>query len=169
MILFEISQQYIDFCSAVENGDIPEEAIPDTLESLKGEFRDKADNIAALIKSLEYGAANLEQEVKTLSERAKAKKSRAKALRRFLFRHMQDTGLSCIDTPRNLLSIRKNPPKVVIERELEFIRWAQSAGRDDLLKFTDPAINKKEIAAQLKLGYELPGCAVVQEFRLDIK
>jgi len=169
MNLFEISQQYIDFCAAVENGDIPEEAIPDTLESLEGEFRAKADNIAVFIKSLEYDASSLEQEAKTLSERAKGKKTKAQSLRQYLFRQMQDAGLSRIDTPRNLLSIRKNPPKVAITQEGEFIRWAQKNGRDDLLKFSDPAVNKKEIANQLKLGNRLPGCEFVQEFRLDIK
>ncbi len=169
MNLFEISQQYIDFCNAVENGDIPEEAIPDTLESLEGDFKAKADNIAGFIKSLEYDASSLEQEAKTLSERAKGKKTKAQSLRQYLFRQMQDTGLSRIDTPRNLLSIRKNPPKVTITQENEFILWAQQNGRDDLLKFSDPAINKKEVAAQIKLGNTMPGCSIVQEFRLDIK
>lgn len=159
----------MDFCRAVENGDIPEEAVPDTLESLEGEFNAKADNIASFIKSLEYDASSLEQESKNLSERAKSKKAKAQNLRQYLFRQMRDTGIERIDTPRNLLSIRKNPPKVVVAQEQEFIRWAQKSGRDDLLKFAEPSISKKEIAAQLKLGHELPGCAVAQEFRLDIE
>lgn len=169
MTLYEMGQQYIDFCNSVENGEIPEEAIPDTLEALKGEFELKADNLAVFVKSLEYDASNLEQEAKTLLERAKSKKGKAQSLRQYLFLQMQDAGLDRIDTSRNLLSIRKNPPKVTVEREKEFIQWAQQNGRNDLLKFAEPSVNKKEIANQLKLGNELPGCAFAQVFRLDIK
>ena len=169
MSLFDISQQYLDFCNLIENDAIPEEAIADTLEALEGEFKVKADNIAAFVKSLEYEASDLEQESKALAERAKSKKAKAQNLRQYLFRQMQDIGLDRIETRRNLLSIRKNPPKVTVDREQDFIRWAQQQGRDDLLKFTDPAVNKKEIAAQLKLGKELPGCSITQEYRLDIK
>lgn len=169
MSLFDIGQQYIDFCNLMENGEIPEEAITDTLEALEGEFNDKADNIASLIKSLEYEAQSMEQESKSLSERAKSKKTKAQNLREYLFQQMQNTGMERIETSRNLLALKKNPPKVTVEQEQDFIKWAQEQGRDDLLKIADPAINKKEVAAQLKLGNELPGCSIIQGYRLDIK
>ena len=53
MKLYEISSQYNQFLQAVENGDIPIEAVSDTLEAIEGEFEDKADNIACLIKNKE--------------------------------------------------------------------------------------------------------------------
>lgn len=169
MNLFDISQQYISFCAAVENGEIPPEAIADTLEVITGEFMDKADNIACFIKALDYDAACLEQESKNLSERARAKKAKADSLRDYLFRQMQDTGMKRLESPRAVLSIKKNPPKLFVADETDLIDWAQRSGREDLLKYTAPSLNKKEITAQLKMDKQLPGCWLEQSTRLEIK
>ena len=48
MKLYEIAAEYQAFLDAVEAGEIPEEAIGDTLDGIVGEFDQKADNIAAI-------------------------------------------------------------------------------------------------------------------------
>ena len=50
MTLYEIATDYKNFIEAVENGEIPEEAITDTLESIQSLLEDKADNIAVAQK-----------------------------------------------------------------------------------------------------------------------
>ena len=169
MNLFDISQQYLKFCNDVENGEIPPKAISDTLEAITGEFHDKADNIACFIKALDYDAGCLEQEAKALMERARAKSSKAERLREYLLRQMQDTGIKRIESPRAVLSIKKNPPKLFVADEQELISWAQHNCRDDLLKFAAPSLNRKEITAQLKMDKQLPGCRLEQSTRLEIK
>ena len=52
MNLYEISVDYRRFQEQVESGEIPEEAIADTLEAIEGNFDDKVDSIACIIKSL---------------------------------------------------------------------------------------------------------------------
>ena len=71
MTLYEINQTYQEFFDKVESGEIPEEAVSDTLESLDGEFEDKADNIACYIKSL------LSDDIKNLKQALKEMESNA--------------------------------------------------------------------------------------------
>ena len=49
MTLYELMNGYKDFLMAVENGDIPEEAIADTLESIEASIDDKIDNTACAL------------------------------------------------------------------------------------------------------------------------
>ena len=53
MKLYEISDEYNQFLQAVEDEEVPIEAVADTLEGIKGEFNEKADNIACMIKNQE--------------------------------------------------------------------------------------------------------------------
>lgn len=53
MRLYEISQEYVQFLRMVEDEQIPQDAIADTLDSIKGEFEVKADNIACVVKKRE--------------------------------------------------------------------------------------------------------------------
>ena len=46
MKLYEIANDYLALVQAVEDEEIPEEAISDTLEAIEGEIEVKADNIA---------------------------------------------------------------------------------------------------------------------------
>ena len=69
MKLYEIKNTYLDFLARMESGEIPEEAVQDTLEGLEGVFEEKADNIACLIKTLnaEASAIKTERDVLYLS------------------------------------------------------------------------------------------------------
>lgn len=63
MTIFELSEQYVKFAAVAENMELPPEAIADTFEALDGEFDDKADNLACIIKQLSAeGQAIKEQE-----------------------------------------------------------------------------------------------------------
>ena len=69
MTLYEISREYSDFVIAVENGEIPEEAINDTFEMLTGELDEKIDNTACVIKNLNAEAAAIKGEIDALAAR----------------------------------------------------------------------------------------------------
>lgn len=78
MHLYEISENFRTMAAMLEDED-PEvqAAAKDTLEAIQGEFSDKADNIACLIKELKADAEAIKEEADKLSQRAKAKKSKA--------------------------------------------------------------------------------------------
>lgn len=168
MKLYEISETRLRFLEAISSGEIPEEAIADTLAGIDGEFDEKADDIACYIKSLLSEAQAMKAESDTLTERADAKKHKADKLTDYLFQQFKLSGKSKLETARNVLAIRKNPPSVQIENEESFVVWAK-VNNADLLTPKDPIPNKKEIKTALQSGTEIPGARLEQGEKLAIK
>ena len=69
MKLYEIANEYLALVEAIENEEIPEEAVADTLEAMTAEIEDKADNIACLMKALNAEALAIREEEKRLAKR----------------------------------------------------------------------------------------------------
>lgn len=168
MKLYEISETRLRFLEAIESGEIPEEAIADTLAGIDGEFDEKADDIACYIKTLLSESQAIKSEIDTLTERAATKKHKADKLTDYLFQQFKLSGKSKLETARNVLSIRKNPPSVQIENEESFVMWAKG-NNADLLTFKDPTPNKKEIKIALQSGAKIPGVKLEQGEKLAIK
>lgn len=167
--LYEINQTYMAFLDQIASGDIPEEAIADTLEALDGEFDDKADGIACYIKSLLSEAQAIKTEQDALAERAATKKRKAESLQNYLYQQFKLRGKTKLETPRNLLKIRKNPPSVLIDDEAAFIAWAKTRKDTDMLTVKDPIINKTSVKNALKAGAEVPHAQLVAGEKLSIK
>jgi hypothetical protein len=162
--LYEISDQYAAFLSAVESGDIPEEAINDTLESIQGEFQDKADNIACMIKNLEAEANAMKCERDTLSERIKSKQNQAERLKEYLSREMQKVGVRKFETARNAISFRKSTSCEIADEE----KFKQE--HPDLCKEkTVVSISKSDVMKRLKAGEAISGAELVVKQNLQIR
>lgn len=169
MNLYEINQTYKAFLDQIASGDIPEEAIADTLEALDGEFDEKADNIACYIKSLLSDAQAIKAEQDALSERATAKKHKAESLQNYLYQQFKARGKDKLETPRNVLKIRKNPPAVQIDDEAAFLSYAKDHGDLSFIKIKDPEVNKTAVKDWLKGGNEYPHAQLVSGEKLTIK
>lgn len=171
MKLYEINQAYQEFLDQIADGEIPEEAISDTLEALNGEFEDKADNIACYIKSLRSDAQAIKSESDALTERAKSKKEKADRLTDYLYQTFKMRGKDKLETTRNVLKIRENPPAVQIDDEAEFIHWAKKNLLDGVnyLIYKGPTINKTAIKDALKSGKEIPYAQLIVSEKLSIK
>ncbi len=141
-----------------ENADI--ELIQNTLEGVEYEFEVKAENIAKLIKSLEYEAEILKSEKQRLEAKMKNKEAKIDWLKQYLRGQMQKAGKERIKTPLFNISIQNNPPAVeVIDEEkipVYYIRYKAE-------------IDKKAILAALKEGKEVPGAILKQEKGLRIR
>lgn len=105
MTLYEISREYSDFVIAVENGEIPEEAINDTFEMLTGELDEKIDNTACVIKNLNAEAAAIKGEIDALAARKKSKENLVAYLKNKIAQAMQSSGKIKLETRR-----RKDKP-----------------------------------------------------------
>lgn len=165
MKLYELTNDIRSFMEAVEAGEIPAEAIDDTLESLDMIYEDKAENIACLIKELEAEAAAIKAEAANLTERAKAKANHAENLKKYLSNSMMTLGKNKIETSRCKLSFRKGETVVVDET---FLAWA-AAEQDNLLTFKIPEPNKTAIKAFIKNGGEAVGAHIESTMNLQVK
>lgn len=169
MKLYEISEQYQSLLDAIASGEIPDEAIADTLAAVEGEFDDKADNVACAIKSLLSEKEAIKAERDALDERMKLKQHKADKLTEYLKEQMVLSGRLKIETPRNVLKIFKKAPSVEIESDAAFIAFAEENDLKNLLTYKPPVPSKTAIKAILQDGAELPGVQLVSGQRLAIK
>ena len=167
MRLYEITSEYQMFLEALENGEIPEEAISDTLESITGLIEEKADNIACIIKNLDAEKEAIKAEENRLAERRKTKENEIKRLKKYLSDELLKVGCAEIETARNKISFRKSQ-KVVVDNEAEFIEWAIKYN-DVFLTYKNPDINKTAIGNALKSGAEIDGVRLEESQNIQIK
>ncbi|CAK0763906.1 Viral Gp157 protein [Gammaproteobacteria bacterium] len=163
MSLYELTGQYAEAAETLEDLDLPEEVVRETLEALETEIAVKAQNIGALILNLEAEANKIETAEKRLADKRLTLKNRAKWIRDYLFSGMQTAGLKKIKSPDGLftLSIRKNPPSVTIDDQNmipdRFIRT-----------ITEVSVDKVALREELKIR-EVPGARLEVGERLEIK
>ncbi|CAK0780992.1 Viral Gp157 protein [Gammaproteobacteria bacterium] len=161
--LYELTGQYAQAAETLEDLDLPEEAVRDTLEALESEIAVKAQNIGAFILNLEAEASKIETAEKRLADKRRALKNRAKWIRDYLFSGMQTAGLKKLKSPDGLftLSIRKNPPSVTVDD--------QSLIPDRFIRtITEVSVDKAALREELKIR-EVPGSRLEAGERLEIK
>lgn len=164
MTLYEISNEYEVFLNLVETGEIPEEAISDTLESIQDEFEQKADNVACIIKNLVAESEALKQERTKLEEREKTKRNQAERLKHYLSGQMQRLGKNKIESARNVISFRKSTRLQIEDEELFKAKHLDLCNKE--IKITIP---KAEITKLIKSGEEISGAALIENKNLTIK
>lgn len=168
MTLYELMTNYKDFLTAVENGDIPEDAIADTLEGIESTIDEKIDNIACMLKSLAAEEAAIKAEEERLAQRRKVKANVQDRLKNYLSDMLLAMGKTEFESPRNKISFRKTPGKVVIDDEKKFIEWAQ-VHADGLLNYGKPTVDKTAIKVALDDGAELDGVRIEVSQSMTIK
>ena len=165
MKLYEIANDYVALMQAIENDEIPEDCIADTLEAIKGEIEIKADNIACLLKNTEAEIKAFKEEENRLAERRKVKERALDSLKTYLSDMLIRTNVLNVETARNRISFRKSE---AVEVDESFLRWAIE-NRNDLLSFKEPTANKAEIKKALKGGQTLEGVKLVTNQNIQIK
>ena len=164
MKLYELANDYMALMQAIDNGEIPEEAIADTLEAIKGEIEIKADNIACILKNLDADVAAIKAEEERLAARRKAKEKTHERIKQYLSLMLQNVGVGEVETARNKITFRKSE---AVNIDPTFIAWAR-VNRDDLLNYGAPTANKTEIKKALKGGAEIPGAHLVTNMNIQL-
>lgn len=162
--LYVLASEYQAMASKLMESDFDEQTIADTLEGAAGELEVKATNVAMFVRNLEASAEQIKLAEKAMAERRKSIESKADSIKRYLKDNMQRTGITKIECPYFALSIKKNPPSVIID-DLEAIP----------AKFMvtppapPPAPDKAAIKSALQAGEVVEGAHIEQGERLEIK
>lgn len=162
--LYDLSAEYRQQVQALEDLDLPPEAVADTLESLGGELEVKAQNVVAFGRHLRTLAAAKREAAKAMIEAAARIEKRADQLDDYTLHCMQAAGIQKIECPWFTLSIAKNPPSVEIFDE----RQIPSQYLTDPPP-PPPRIDKALIKQALRDGFDVPGAKLAQGVRLSIK
>lgn len=128
MRLYDIASDYKRLQDMLDSAETPEEmrqTLQDTLESVAGDFEDKAANIAALIADIRATISGCEDEIARLTEKKARLSSQVDSLKKYLFSEMQFTGLRKVQAGTWQISIAKNGGKAPIV-------WADGIRVDDL-------------------------------------
>lgn len=160
MKLYEYTDTYRFLIDQVESGECTDEDIRDTLELIRIEAKDAAANIAKVILDVDADSDKITHEIDRLRAKRDMLERRSRSIREYLARQMAELGMPKIQTPICTISLRKSSKVEVLP---EFVRWAITYNRDELLRYKDPEPDKRRIAELLKAGEDLPARIVQTE------
>ena len=164
MNLYEIASEYRQQLAALADLELPPEAVADTVEGMQGDLEHKLRAVIAYSLELDITATGAAEAAKRMQERAKTLQGRVDYLRAYALKAMQETGIGEVATAEFAAKVAKKPAAVnVLDQALippAFMRQADPP---------PPAPDKTAIGAALKAGASVPGCELVQGFRLAIK
>jgi len=162
--LYKIADAYLVDMRQLESMDIDDATFTDTLEGLQGDLEAKATNVALFVRNLESFADQIKLAEQGMTARRKAIENKADRIRQYLLDNMQRTGITKIDSPWFSLTVKKNPPSVVIDslQDIPASMMTQPLP-------PPPSPDKKLIASALKAGQEVAGAHLESDVRLEIK
>lgn len=162
--LYQLVAEYREAAAVLDDLDLDDQTVADTLEGMTGAIEVKAVNVACVARNLEATAGAIREAEAQMSARRKAIEARADGLRRYLLACMQQTGIQKIESPYFRLAVRDNPAAVDVfdakQLPAEFMRQPEPP---------PPAPDKSAIKEALKAGRDVPGARLTQGQRLEVK
>jgi hypothetical protein len=158
--LYKIASDIRNVIELGDSGDLPDEAISDTLEALSMEFDDKLDAVLAYRQGLIHDASAYDAEIERLTQRKKALNSRAETLKDYAVNMMFAVKKQ---SHKGLFSVSIGKPSKVVGIEDLNLLPAQY-----LVTKIEP--NKTEIKKAIQNGETIPGAAIIDgKPRITIK
>lgn len=112
MKLYEIKDDYLGLLSLVENGDLTQEQIADTLETIDDDFHDKTKNCLMMIKHFEGQAQVAKSEAERLKALADSRAKKADEIREYVRFNMEAAKKDKMDLGIFSVTLKK-PTKTV--------------------------------------------------------
>lgn len=121
--IYELTNDFLELLNMLEDEEVDEEVIMDTLESIEYEIEDKADGYVKIIKALEADVDGIQKENNRLTSRKKTYENRIKWLKQNLEMCMRVTGKKKFTTDLFSFNIQKNggKRKLTIDVDVENI------------------------------------------------
>ena len=113
--MYELTADYLAVLAMATDGETPPDAIADTLEAIGGEIELKAENSAVIMQELNAEADKLDAEIKRLTARKNALETNADEIKDRIYNAMKTTKKEKFKTTLFSFSIKKNPPKLIID------------------------------------------------------
>lgn len=117
MRLYDIASAYRSLQDQLDAAETPEEmkeTLRDTLESLSGDFEEKAENMAALIAENTATVEGCKAEIERLSRKAARLQAQNDSIKKYLMTEMQYTGQKKVKAGTWQISIARNGGKAPI-------------------------------------------------------
>ena len=130
------------------------------INELKIARDEKREAVALYIKNLLSDAKAIDEEIKALTVRKKAKSNRADNLKQYLAQDLQDSGLNKFETAKVVLTFRKS--QVLEVKSIKNIP-------PEFFKQAEPILDKMALKKELKAGFIYDGVALIEKQNIQIK
>lgn len=144
MKLYELTAQW----NEIQTMDFDSQTLTDTLESIEGDIKEKANNIAHVNANFNAQVEALDNEIKRLQSIKKVVKNKQDGLKDYLRRNMEATEIKKIECDLFSITLRKPSDVVVINNPDDIPQDYYK-----VVKTIDKALIKKA----LKDGHEVDG------------
>ena len=158
--LYELTEQYNNLLELMDNPDVPQELLDESLNSINDELDVKLENIAKVIKSMEVDVKGLKEEEKRLADRRKSLENKIQNLKDYAENAMRATGVKKVKGKVFTLNIQNNAPSVLI-KDLERIP-------NEYFK-VKKEVDKTLLKEKLKEGQVIEGAELQQTESLRIR
>lgn len=152
MQLYKLTDEYAAAVRSLESmfeaGDIDQRALSDTMESMAGDVRDKAINVALHIKNLRSDMDQLESAKAEFDARIKATKRQIEFYEGYLDANMQKAGLTDIKSDYCQVKYKALPPIVEITGEVpvEYCRVIPEKREPDKVAIKDALKSRADLS-----------------------
>lgn len=157
MNIFNLSSDYMQILSMMDDPELDPQMLKDTMEGIEGALEDKFDNYVYVAKEMQADIKTLEETINELQARKASKEANLKKMKEIMTLVMNTTGKVKFKTPLHSYWVQKNPESVVIDTE--DVREIP----EDYLKFKDPEPDKTAINAAIKDGVDFQGLAHIEQ------
>ncbi|MCP4268936.1 MAG: siphovirus Gp157 family protein [Psychromonas sp.] len=153
--LYELTDDFKALNALVDEGELSQEDIEDTLEAINASLNEKVDSICKTIKNMGESLPAIDDEIKRLNDRKKSIKNKQESMKQYLLMQLEKIDKKSVKTELFSVTARKPVDKLVV---------------DDATKLPDDFVEvimetkplKAPIMEMLKNGKEVEGARIEQ-------
>ena len=160
--LYEITAEFKAVAQKLEELELDDQTIADTLEGYSADFENKVIAISSFIRNLESTAEAIKQAEADMYARRKALDSKVEHLKSYVLINMKAIGMDKVECPLFKVSIRNNAPSVVVAEN------AVVPSKYVVTKVTE-SVDKKALKEAIEAGEVVEGVSLVRSNTLSIK
>lgn len=153
--LHQITDKHRELSELAEIDENMAQAVADTMESIEGEFEEKALSLMSVVANIGGDIPSIDIEIARLISRKKMIESKQESMRNYLKTNMEASGINKIKCPLFTITLARG-------RDIVQIDNADKIPADYLNIKTSMTPMKKEILTALKEGIEIEGASLTK-------
>ena len=157
MSLYELTADMLKIMSMMDDPDLDQQTLKDTMEGIDGAYEDKFDSYAAVIRRLNGEIKILEEEKNRIEARKTSFENNVKKMKKIMLESMNATGKTKFKTAKNSFWTQKNKASVVIDAKTV---WDIPK---DYRRYKDPEPDKTKIGEAIAAGVDFTGIAHMEQ------
>lgn len=155
--IYELTADMMKILSMMDDPDLDQQTLKDTMEGIEGAYEDKFDGYAAVIRQMTDYIKALDEEKKRIDARKESFENNVRKMKRIMLESMNATGKTKFKTAKNSFWTQKNKASVVIDAATV---WDIP---EDYRRYRDPEPDKPKIGEAIAAGVDFTGIAHMEQ------